>query len=384
MVITTKHTGKNLQELRTSNKKVIIRLLRKKDLSGKELSQSLQLSPGGIQSLIDEMVDDGLLVKYNAESVVRGRRPINLKINPNIGIVVVLSLYNCSSYEIDICDFNGKVVSHFTQKTEGRELTSLLISDIERIVADSGRKLYAIAVSAIGKIQKDTGAFHYAPQMEGYVNVNFKELLEKHFKVGVVIKNKLVYLLHAERNHDIALNIQNAFYVWGLGCALCLDGRIFEGENGFAGELGMQCTDIYGALREKEYYNPYRSNHFMGAVNGLSAAVHQEIGESLDMSKIFAFYNGGDKRVRKPVEMFLQLYGLALRNLVEFMDIKQVIIGGVMAELNDKALALLAKYVNESVHDKLDVEIVRAKPECTEIKGAFGYAMDIAFEKLLG
>ena len=384
MVITTNHTGKNLQELRTSNKKAIIRLLRKKELSGKELSQSLQLSPGGIQSLIDEMVADGLLLKYNAENVVRGRRPINLKINPNIGIVVIVSLYDCRGYEIDVCDFNGNVLSHFIQNTQGRELTSLLVSDIERIVADSGSILYAIAISTIGKIQKNTGEFHYAPSMKEYANVNFKKLLEQHFKVGVVIKNKLIYLLHAERKHDNALNFQNILYLWGLGCALCLEGRIFEGENGFVGELGMQCTDIYGALKEKEYFNPYRSNYFMGAVAGLSASVKQEIGEDLDMSQIFALYNDGDKRVYKPVEMFLQLYGLTLRNLVEFMDIKQIIIGSTMAELNDSALELLAKFLNESVHDNLDVEIVRAKPECTIMNGAFEYAMDIAFNKLLG
>ena len=389
MVVTTKHTGKNLQELRKSNKKAIVRLLRKKELSGKELADSLHLSPAGIQGLIDEMMADGLLLKRDAQTVVRGRRPINICINPNIGVVVYVTFGSSRGYEVRVCDFNAQVLESVQRGlSDGDDGVALLIEDIKNAVSKTGAELFAIAFSTAGKVHKETGAYSFSPNMGKYVNVQFKSVLEDAFGVGVVVKNSIIYSLAAERKFHEGLNMQNGIYVKDLGCALCIEGRIFEGANGFAGELGIVSIDVYGATHEREYYNPYRSNYLMSMYAGLGEAIWKysrgALPKNTSHTQAFQLYNEGSLLVKEPVEQFLRVYGVTLRNMVEFMDLEYVVVAGAMSELNDEGLAFLTQNINESIHDTLHVQVVRADPKCTEFKGAFEYAMDIAFNKILG
>lgn len=388
-MLVTKHTGKNLQELRKSNKNAIVRLLRKKELSGKELADSLRLSPAGIQSLIDEMMADGLLLKRDAQTVVRGRRPINICINPNIGVIVYVTFGSSRGYEVRVCDFNAQVL-----ETEKRSLSdeedgvALLIEDIKIAVEKTGLELYAIAFSTAGKVHKETGAYSFSPNMGKYVGVQFKAVLEEAFGVEVVVKNSIIYSLAAERKFHESLNMQNGIYVKDLGCALCIEGRIYEGANGFAGELGIVNIDAYGAAHEREYYNPYRSNYLMSMFAGLGEAIWKyskgALPKNISHAQAFRLYNEGNLLVKETVEQFLRVYAITLRNMVEFMDMEHVVVAGCISVLGDEGLAFLAKNINESIHDTLRVQVVRADPNCTEFKGAFEYAMDIAFKKILG
>ena len=194
----------------------------------------------------------------------------------------------------------------------------------------------------------------------------------------------MIYLLHAERKLNASINLQNVLYVNGLGASLCIDGRIFEGVNGFVGELGMILTDTYGALNENDYWNPYRSNYFTSVYLGLPQAVKNIIGTELTHEQIFEMYNNGAENVRLSVETFLHLFALVIRNIAGFMDLSHVIIGGPMAKLNDKAFALISTYINSGIIDKMDVQILRATAGRTDLKGAFEFAMDLSFEELLG
>lgn len=386
MVIKTKHTGKNLQQLRIDNKKNIIRLLRKGEFSGREISRTLELSPAGVQSLIDEMLEDGILIKKNATNVLRGRRSINIEINPEIGVVAVVKFETAEKYNIKVCDFHANVLFEHTRKaeTEQDDLLNYLIQDLEDLIKKSNKTLYSIAVSSSGKIEKETGAFHYAPSMGKYEKFNLKKLLEQHFQVGVVVKNKTIFLLRSERTGSKKIELQNGLYIHDLGCAICIDGRIFEGANGYAGEFGMLMMDTYGVMNEQGFYNPYRSNYFMAAYAGLEQAVSHELGQTLTKRDIFRMYNENNEKVRVSVEKFLHMYALVIRNLVGFMDLQQVVVGGTLAELNDEAFLLLSNYVNNGIMDTLNIQIIRANPQNNYFNGGFEYAMDIAYETLIG
>ena len=147
MIITTKHTGKSLQELKKLNRSMIVRLLRKQEMSGRELSKVLKLSPAGIQSLIDEMVEEGLLIKQNAEKVVRGRRPINISINPTFGAVALINFSSADEMGICFCDFKGnKLYQVERQLDEDSDALAMIIADIEAAVALTGKQLYAISI----------------------------------------------------------------------------------------------------------------------------------------------------------------------------------------------------------------------------------------------
>ena len=388
MIITTKHTGKSLQELKKLNRSMIVRLLRKQEMSGRELSKVLKLSPAGIQSLIDEMVEEGLLIKQNAEKVVRGRRPINISINPTFGAVALINFSSADEMGICFCDFKGnKLYQVERQLDEDSDALAMIIADIEAAVALTGKQLYAISIITSGKVHKDTGAFHYAPAMEHFQKINFKQELEAYFHVGVTIKTRTIFLLRSERKCQYNSDYRNCMYIYDLGCALCIDGRIFEGDKGFAGELGVVNIDIYGSLNETHYYNPYRSNYFMSAFTGMVDAVHKnsngELSNNITHREIFSLYNEGNAVVREPVETFLRICGKTIRNFVEFLDLRYVVVGGLIATLSDEALSLLSKFINESIHDILSVEVVRANSKCDCWDGAFEYAMDTAFSKIL-
>ncbi|WP_039954137.1 winged helix-turn-helix transcriptional regulator [Brachyspira hampsonii] len=76
---------KHITEIKSKNKKDIIKLLYKKNImSKKRIAAELELSPSVITKLCSELIKENILVEMNRiDSKKLGRKEVEIKINPN-------------------------------------------------------------------------------------------------------------------------------------------------------------------------------------------------------------------------------------------------------------------------------------------------------------
>ena len=103
------------------------------------------------------------------------------------------------------------------------------------------RKPDAIGISCGGPLDAARGVILSPPNLPGWDNVPIVSYLKKHFGVPVRLQNDANACALAEWKFGAGKGCSNMVFMTfgtGLGAGLILDGHLYEGTNGNAGELG--------------------------------------------------------------------------------------------------------------------------------------------------
>lgn len=125
---------------------------------------------------------------------------------------------------------------------------------IERLIRRAGGKhnVLGIGVCAPGNLDRDTGLVVNAPNMPGWETLRLAIELEKAFGLPARVENDANAAGLAEALFGAARGYKNVFYVTvstGIGTGIIIDGKVYHGNKGVAGEGGHVCID---------YKSPYR------------------------------------------------------------------------------------------------------------------------------
>ena len=381
MVKRKKVSGGNLIDLRKSNKKEILKLLcANGSLCCSDIARKINLSVGGTANITDEMIAAGMLEKTDAEYVVRGRRPYRMRIKEQVGVVATVK--KKKKITLTICDFAGKELHDIDLSYEKltADVFSSVIELLKNYLSESGKRLYAISVGMGGKINKYTGEFIYAPSIQNSRDVNLKKMFGETFAVPVCINTNVVFEIIAEKRYNSDVDIYNTLFVDDLGCAMFINGELFTGQHGFAGELGLLDIDVYGETLAK--YNKgldeYRAHYFMSPYIGLFAK------ENLGPESNAEAYRRGDAETVRKFNGFFDIYSRTLRNIVEFMDFGNVIIHGEVASFGKEAIQYIENELVDSKFGRLDVKVYPSVLGAdAALKGAILSAMEESFEEFV-
>ncbi len=189
-----------------------------------------------------------------------------------------------------------------------------------------------------------------------WTEIPLEQLIRERFD-HVVIANDCVAALAAERAFGAVRNEPNCAYVtWstGVGCGLCVDGRLLFGKHGNAGHAGHMLMDV-------------QSNAVCGCGNrgdweALVSGRNLDYASPLDTPHLFDAARRGEMPARQEVEQAAQWFGRALYNLVAVLDIRTFVIGGAIWTHHGNWLLPLVRTEFESRFKALtnDVTIVPA------------------------
>lgn len=106
-----------------------------------------------------------------------------------------------------------------------------------------------IGVATPGPLDNRTGVIYSPPNLPGWDGVPLRDILHKYFNIAIVIENDAhtaglgEYMFGAGRGskHMVYLTIST-----GIGGGVIIDGKILEGANGTAAELGHMTIDWQG------------------------------------------------------------------------------------------------------------------------------------------
>lgn len=103
------------------------------------------------------------------------------------------------------------------------------------------KSVMGIGACAPGPLDPLKGVVYNPPNLFGWRNIPLADILEKKFKVKSKIENDANAAGMAELIWGAAKGYKHVFYVTvstGIGTAIIIDGRIYHGKNGMAGEGG--------------------------------------------------------------------------------------------------------------------------------------------------
>jgi len=109
--------------------------------------------------------------------------------------------------------------------------------------------LAGIAIAAAGAIDSEKGIVTDSPNLPGWHNIPLKDEIEKATGVRTFVINDATAAALGEHRFGAGRGVNNLIYLTvstGIGGGIIIDGRLYEGASGAAGELGHMTIDLNG------------------------------------------------------------------------------------------------------------------------------------------
>ena len=245
-------------EVEVTNKESVIDIKKNKQKKGiiselyfkemntiSELSHSLHISIPSITALIEELIEEKWIVETGFGISKQGRRPAIYGINPKEKLVLVLDI-NTHDTKISLLNLKNEFI--FSQVFDLQlknnpsflETLFMLVDSVMDQKISKGKTIIALGVSIPGLVNKKTG-INYTYKSLNSENKSLGKSIEEHFKLPVYVINDSKATAFGEyrfglakgKHHVLSINVD-----WGIGLGIVVNGEIFDGASGFAGELG--------------------------------------------------------------------------------------------------------------------------------------------------
>lgn len=391
--------GVNQRQIKSTNQSLIIHEIRAAgSLSRSELAKKLMLSAPSISSNIDDLISRGVILEKGAGvSTMRGRKPISLEFNNSYGYVVAVDMVS-SSTQVALADLSGTNVLQLGYVDDALLITADVIERVMNMISDMleahsipGEKLHCICIGSPGIIEPRTGAITYAPRIRGMQGTALRDAFAERFRTEVIIKNdmncsavgELMFGSGTGYNHFINIQLDV-----GTGSGLILNGKLFEGRSGAAGEIGLWAMDFRDVMKRNEIGLLNIADYHVSVFGMLSKVKEQhpdvleQFGEQdIDQHRIaeyakvlFDAAKSGDKRVLTIIEEGVVVLGCVLQNIFSLLDLEAVIISGLMLEMDELFMKPLEQFLNANVSKNINV-VHSALGNKAVIYGAIGEAI---------
>ena len=127
-------------------------------------------------------------------------------------------------------------------------IKSLISLEDEMLDSETAEK---IGISCGGPLNSVTGTIEGPPNLPGWINVKIADILEKHYKAPAKLMNDADACAAAEWKFGAGKGTQNMIFLTfgtGLGAGLILNGKLYSGTNGNAGEIGHIRLEGFGPV----------------------------------------------------------------------------------------------------------------------------------------
>jgi len=317
-------------------------------ISRTELAAQTGFAPSHIGAMVRDLMKRGSLQESGFAPSKGGRRRVLLQINPDLAhfLGVDIGTANC---RVVVADFLGKILSAETFPTEVADDKDYVLDrvhvEIARLLRQD-RRIKGIGVAASGVIDRNSGTVLFWPKVKGWRNVPLKEIIERKHSLPVVVEDSTRTMAIAEQRFGQAKGLKDFVFVsvgMGVGAAIFVDGRLYTGTRGLAGELGHTTIDETGELcscGNKGCLEVFASGWAiirkvrMGLDQGVSSSIRDLLQDPnrLSVEVIAAAAERGDRLAERTLSEAGMHLGTALANIVNLLNPQKVIFGGAVAE----------------------------------------------------
>lgn len=233
---------------------IIKRLYFDNAMSCAGLSQLFDKSIPSITKAINELIKEGFVVEEGYAPSSGGRRPLMYAINAKAMYILAVAMDQLTA-RLQLIDLqNNPVAAMVTVDIKlhnNEEALSTLIESLNDYVAASGipkSKIAGIGIGMPGFINAVEGINYTYMDAGGQ---SLSDHITQHTGITTYIDNDSSLIALAEQKFGIAKFQQEVMVInlgWGIGLGMIIDGKIFRGSNGFAGELSHIPLSDDGAL----------------------------------------------------------------------------------------------------------------------------------------
>jgi glucokinase len=264
----------------------------------------------------------------------------------------------------------------------------------------TSKNILAVGVGCPGIIRFPKGVVKLSNNIAFLKNYPLQAKLSKYLKVPVLLENDANAGLYGEYKLGAAKKKQYVIGIFlgtGVGGALILDGKLYRGASGSAGEIGHTLLSMPSFLQGHGIFETVGAT--LGRLGVTSEAallllkqraphLFNEVGYNIKRVKsrtLLRAIEGGDKAIKGLVLDKGKMLGVVMANLANVLNPEMIVLGGGMIEAMEHIILPEARRVMETYLLKPLVGSVKVVPsklkDYAVVKGAAKLAHNFYFKK---
>jgi predicted NBD/HSP70 family sugar kinase len=332
------------------NMKRVVEFVRKNDsVSRVEISEGLNIPQPTVTRIVEELLKGNILKEVGLGQSTGGRRRVLLTFNEKCYYAVGVELGR-SSVKMALTDLDGNFLSFRMKGTSGRETIFQIVqyvkNSLEEMMKETGidRSLVlGIGVGLPGPLNEIEGGYFISPpNFYSEKLITLRSILDETLDFPVMIDNDANVAALTEKWFGKGKNSKNFIYVLadvGIGSGIIVNGNLYRGLNGEAGEIGHSTVDLFG---EKCSCGNYGCLETLVSIPKIELAVQKKLkiapekernlyGETIDsitFHEIVSALKNHSAIAQQTFEEAAQYLGITISNLINFFAPEMVIMGG--------------------------------------------------------
>jgi glucokinase-like ROK family protein len=322
------------------------------DLTIADLNKDLAISTPKITSLVNELIEEGLLKDEGKIDSTGGRRAniYGLVSDAAYFIGVDVKRY---AINIGLLDFKKHLVKtkqqipYELQNTP--ESLNALINSIKEFVKEQKlpkEKILSIGINLSGRVNTITG---YSYSFFHFQEEPLSEIIEKALGIRTFIENDSRAMAFGEFCSGVVSNEKNVLFVnldYGIGLGILIDGKVYYGKSGFSGEFGhiplfnneIICQCGKKGCLETEVSGVALMRMFKEKIMNGSSSLAMKKGKKIDQIKLEDLVEAAQNEDMLAIELiteFSEKLGRALAVVINLLNPELIILGGTIAKTGD-------------------------------------------------
>jgi predicted NBD/HSP70 family sugar kinase len=336
--------------MRAQHRRLMLNLLwNEREASRADLARRTGLSRSTVSAIVSDLLETGLVVEARTGASTGGRRPIVLAFRGDAAFLVGVEL-GASHVLVALTDLFGAVLDSRERSCPVRDDPEAALAAIEACVAELlgdrvEDELVGVGVAAPSPVDPRRPGELVPSVVPRWAGIDLIERLEGFFGRPVFVDNDanlgaLAELWWGQRSGSLAY-IKMAS---GVGAGLILDGRIFRGLGGIAGEIGHTPVDGRGRVCSCGLRGCL---HLFVGTPALLERVRRQRGrhpssplhaEPLTVDALVDAALEGDGLAVSVLRFAGRKLGLGVVNLLNLLNLERVVVGGAIARAGDLLL----------------------------------------------
>jgi glucokinase len=251
-------------------------------------------------------------------------------------------------------DDTGKVIAETSIPTDTRitpnTMTERIIQTIHEII--SGKRLdirhcQGIGIGAPGPLDPRGGKIVCPPNLPNWRDFPIVRQFEQEFDLPIRLENDASAAAVAEKWAGAAQDSNNFIYITistGIGAGLYLDGKLYTGASGNAGDIGHMVIDPSQGTCTCGQKGCFE---YVASGSAIARIGSAKLGRAVSTREVFDLYAQGDERAVHLLEQVFEYIGMGCVSLINAYDPEKIVIGGGVSQTGKPLFEAVQEYVGK-------------------------------------
>ena len=356
--------------VRELNISLVLRLIHNEaPISRAQLAQKTGLNKSTVSSLVESLLKLKLIHETGINSTGAGRPARLLEINENAGGIVGVQ-FGVDHITVALSDFSGKTLWFRNKATDMQDEKEKTLQQtlelVHEAIAISKKKnldVLGIGIATPGTVNIDEGLLIFAPNLQWH-NVPLRNFFKEHTDINVFVENDANAAAIAEKLFGVARESEDFVFIFagvGIGCGLFLDGNLYRGNIGYAGEVGHSpiMAEPFEApchCGNTGCWETYANQHAIirrvqsrldARRDSIIPALMKKRNAPLSIPLIKEAADQGDSEAIEALQETGVAMGLGIATLASILNPEKIILGGPLSVVGDYLLPTTKAVINK-------------------------------------